>query len=520
MNLREQWTRLVNQFRERWQAMSAGRKAVSILAAAGVLASLVYLGGLVFTPRYAVLFSNLQAAEAGTITTKLDSMKVPYRLTDQGKTIEVPQNQVYSVRIQLASNGTLENTDSGWSLFDQNQFGMTDFEQQVDYQRALQVELRNTITQMNGVQDAVVNLVIPQQSVFLQSGGTPSASVLLKLQPGASLSPDQVQGISDLVVGSVQDLKPEDVHIVDTNGNILNSGLNSKDNGQLTAAASLTQQKVTLAYDQALEQKVQAMLDQVLGPGQAKCIINADLNFDQKQTSQTTYGNGSVLSQQTTKDTGSGGAAPGAVPGTTTSTTPVTPSYASGSQSTGTYDNESTTTNNDVSSTQTSDTQAPGTVARISTAVVVNSNSNGQISQSQVQSLVAAAIGFNANRGDLVTVESMPFNTQLESNLAQQMASNQARQRQQQLIEMAAAGLLLLIILIGVLVGVLRRRRRVEYFEEEEMLAAAPAEASLTEEARKEFFSEDEKLEVIRQLARDKPEDVAEIVKVWIKEVG
>jgi len=523
MDLKAQLIKLANQWSSRWQALSAGRKAMAVVACAAVLAALIYLGQLVFTPRYAVLFSNLQAAEAGTIAGKLQQMKVPYRLADQGQTIEVPENQVYNVRIELASDGTLQNPDSGWSLFDQNKFGMTDFEQQVDYQRALQDELRNTIMQMNGVSDAVVNLVIPPKSDFVSSQGTPSASVLLKLTPGVTLTPEQVRGIADLVQGSVEGLKPENIHIVDTNGTILNGDLGSGGSDLAAAATSLNQQKVTEAYDQALQQKLQAMLDQVLGPGQAVSTVNAELNFDRKQVSQVQYQPGQILSRQTTSESGANPAAVGGVTGTTPNTTPVTPSYGAGTtQGSGSYSKSSEITNYDVGSTKTSDIQAPGTVTRISTAVVVNSNGTRQVTPAQIQAMVAAAIGFDQRRGDQVTVEFVPFNTSYAANLAQQMNQARARERQVQLVEMAAGGLLGLIILVVVLMLVLRRRRAAEYALVEEAGTEAVAEREvreeLSEEDKKAFFSIDEKLELIRELAKDKPEDVAEIVKVWIKE--
>jgi len=519
MNLRDQLLKAGRALGERWRSLPAGRKAVAVLAGAGILASLIYLGGLIFTPRYAVLFSNLQAAEAGTIAGKLQQMKVPYRLADQGQTIEVPENEVYNVRIELASDGTLQNTDSGWSLFDQNKFGMTDFEQQVDYQRALQTELRNTIVQMNGVQDAVVNLVIPQKSVFLQNTGTASASVLLKLQPGTSLTPDQVQGVVDLVLGSVEGLKPENVHIVDTNGRILNGNAASQD--QNLAAATLNQQKVTEAYDQALQQKLQTMLDQVLGPGQSVSTVTAELNFDQKQTEQVQYQAGQVLSEQKSSSSGTGTGIAGAVPGTQSNTSTTAPSYQSGSQGTGSYQTNNDTTNYDVPSTKVTDVQAPGTVTRISTAVVVNSTQ--PVDQGKIQAVVAAAIGFDPSRGDQLTVESMPFNTTYATNLAQQMAQAQARERQTRLIELGAGALLGLIVMVVVLIMLMRRRRpSVEFLEEGLPAGMVPEGAQpvgeLSEEDKKAFFSVDEKLELIRELAKDKPEDVAEIVKVWIKE--
>jgi flagellar M-ring protein FliF len=220
----------ITRFKERWQALDQNRKIIAVMITLGLVVSLFFLIRLAFQPSYANLFTGLEPKDAGTIAEKLKAMNVPYKLTEQGKTIQVPESKVYEVRNELASSGVLADSGIGFELFDESKFGQTDFEQQVGYQRALQEELRRTLIQLEGVDQARVHLVLPQKSVFVTSDeGTASASVALRLKPGATLKPAQVQGICDLLVGSVEGLKPENVHIIDTAGNTLSDSLKSTD---------------------------------------------------------------------------------------------------------------------------------------------------------------------------------------------------------------------------------------------------------------------------------------------------
>ena len=174
----------------------------------------VVIGGVMFTswankPSYSPLYSNLAASDAASITSKLASDKVPYRLTDAGGTIEVPVNDVYSERIKLAAAGLPSSGQSGYSLLDKQGITTSEFTQQVDFQRAMEGELAKTITAIDGVAAASVHLVIPQQDVFAQSTSTASAAVLVSMTPGSSLSPTQVQAIVHLVASSVEGPRPD-----------------------------------------------------------------------------------------------------------------------------------------------------------------------------------------------------------------------------------------------------------------------------------------------------------------------
>ncbi|MGB9847014.1 MAG: flagellar basal-body MS-ring/collar protein FliF, partial [Desulfotomaculales bacterium] len=308
--------KLARGFQERWGALTRPQKIGAALAAAALLFTVFYLVTILTRPDFAPLFTGLEPRQAGKIAEELKALKVPYRLVDEGKTIVVPASRVYDLRIELASKGVLSEAGPGFELFDQQKFGITDYEQQVNYQRALQEELRRTIVQIEGVEQARVHLVMPKESLFLDKQVTPSASIALKLAPLARLKPEQVQGILDLVVGSVQGLQPENVHIIDMQGNVLTDQLSVRDEKAGLTRLSMNQYEIKRTFEKDLETRVNRMLTQILGPGKAVAMVTADLNFDKRKTTTTTVQPGQILSQQTSSEQGSGTAGAAGVPGT------------------------------------------------------------------------------------------------------------------------------------------------------------------------------------------------------------
>ncbi|OPY57450.1 MAG: Flagellar M-ring protein [Pelotomaculum sp. PtaU1.Bin035] len=503
-------------FKERWQALSRTQKIISILVAIGVLVCFFYIGLVAARPVYAPLLSGLDPKEAGVIAEKLKTMKIPYQLADQGQTIKVPEPQVYEARIQLASNGVLGDSGSGFELFDQNKFGQSDFDQQVNYQRALQEELRRTIIHLEGVEEARVHLVIPQKSVFANDQGTPTASVsvALKLKPAVRLKPEQVQGICDLLVGSVEGLKPENIHIIDAEGNVLSDVFKSNNEpGVVMTRTTLDQQKLQRDYEKELEKRVQQMLTRITGQNNSVVMVTADLDFNQQQTTSTTASNPDNLkiSEHSIKETGRGSDAGGAV-GTDSNIT--TAPFAQGTGSSN-YSREDNTTNYQVSTKQETMVAAPGRVRRLSAAVVVKDNVESPVDILKVKDAVAAAIGYDQSRGDQINVSSMPFDDSFQKNFDAELAKEKSEKEKGRLYAyIIAAGVLLAVLLTLLVIFLLRRRRVAERFaedeEEEEFITVGALEA----EPEQEF--KDDRQEQIRKMASEKPEDVAEILKIWM----
>lgn len=509
---------LVAGFKERWQKLNQTQKIASVLLAAATLACLIWLGQLALKPSYAVLFSGLEPREAGAIVEKLKTMKIPYQLADEGKTVKVPKDKVYEARIQLASSGALAGGGMGFELFDQNKFGKTDFDQQVDYQRALQEELRRTIVQLEGVEQARVHLVLPQKSVFVGgSQGTPSASVALKLKPGVRLKPEQVQGICDLLLGSVEGLKPENVHIIDTEGNVLGEGLKAAGPAQAGAKLSLEQQKAQREYEKELESRIKNMLASILGPNQAVAMVTAELDFSQRQITTSTAANPDnvKVSEHTVTETATGTGA-GGVPGTASNVTGYPVLEGGGASS---YSRQENTVNYQVSTRQETVVQAPGTVRRLSAAVVVN-EAAGPVDVQRVRDAVAAAIGFDPTRGDQISVSGMVFDDSYQRKVQEEMAKAEEKAKKKEtyqsyaLFGSAVLGVLLLLAAFLLV----RRRRAAERVEEEVVRGPAEYVPLRAAEAEAEIPPPEDNQKKVKDLARERPSDVAEIIKVWIRE--
>ncbi|NLI13230.1 MAG: flagellar M-ring protein FliF [Peptococcaceae bacterium] len=504
---------IIARFRERWQNLNQTQRIISILVTVGVVVSLFYLIQFAMRPAYAPLFTGLDPKDAGTIVEKLKTMKVPYQLADQGKTIKVPESQVYEARIQLASSGALGG-GMGFELFDQSKFGQTEFEQQVGYQRALQEEMRRTLVQIEGVEQARVHLVIPQKSVFVNAEqGVPSASVALKLKTGARLKTEQVQGICDFFVGSLEGLKPENVHIIDTEGNVLSDNLRSSDPKAVLTRATLDQQKAQREYEKELEKRVLQMLARIMGQDKAVAMVTADLDFNQQQTTSTITSNPQNIksSEHTSRETSTGSGAGGA-PGTDSNVT--TNPYLTGSGSSS-YSKEESTTNYQVSTVQETVVNAPGSVRRLSASVVI-SEADGPVDTQKVRDVVAAAIGFNQNRGDQINVSSMVFDDSYQKKVSDEMAQAEASAKQKDRLYTYArlAGIAVGAILVLVMLIMWRRRSAERYEEEEEEVFLPVKELESIPEPEKK----DDKQKQVRTMAQEKPEDVAELLKVWMKE--
>lgn len=502
---------LMARFKERWQALSSTQQKVAALVAIGVVVSVFYLGYLMLRPAYAPLLTGLDPKDAGVIIEDLKTMKVPYQIADQGKTIKVPEAQVYETRIQLASSGALGG-GMGFELFDQNKFGQTDFEQQVGYQRALQEELRRTLVQIEGVDQARVHLVIPQKSVFINTDqGTSSASVALKLKPSARLKNEQVQGICDLLVGSLEGLKPENIHIIDTEGNVLSDNLNTSDPKAVMTRTALDQQKAQREYEKELEKRVQQMLTRILGQDKAVAMVTADLDFNQQQTTSTTSTNPQNLkiSEHSIKETGTGSEAGGA-PGTDSNVTTTPFIEDTGSSS---YTREENEINYQVNIVQETVVNAPGRVRRLSASVVV-SESGGPVDTQKVKDLVAAAIGFDQSRGDQINVSNMVFDDTFQKKVGNEMAQieSEAKAKERVYTYAAIGGIVLAVLLFALIMW---RRRSAQRIEAEEVEEFIPIKEIEVEEIP---VYKDDKQQKVRDMAKEKPEDIAELLKVWIKD--
>lgn len=260
-----------------WDALAPRARLAFLLAAAAVLLSVATAGWWLLRPDPAVLFSELRPQDAAALGAELDKLKVPYTVADDGATLLVERSQVHSVRMKLMGRDLPLQGSVGLELFNTTDFGMTEFAQKVNFQRALQGELTRTILSFPEVRAARVHLVLPEQGLFKQNAGRAKAAITLTLRSGQSLRVEQVTGIQRLVAAAVPALSPQEVTIVDQQGLALNRPADSESDAA-AGSARLELKRATEAY---LVRKAAAVLDQAFGPGQALASVDVTLNMDQ-----------------------------------------------------------------------------------------------------------------------------------------------------------------------------------------------------------------------------------------------
>jgi flagellar M-ring protein FliF len=547
--------RLRDRSKEIVAGFSSGQKTVVVVA---VLA--VVVGGYLFMswasqPSYVPLFSNLSSSDAATITQKLAANKVPYELSEGGQQVLVPSSDVYQQRLDMAAAGLPSSGDQGYSLLDSSGVTTSQFQQQVEYQQAVADELEQTIESINGVSSAVVNVVIPQESLFASSSDQPSASVLVSLEAGITLTAEQVEAIVHLVASSIEGLTPDNVTVADSNGDVLNAP--GTDAGNV--AAGTIEQQQTETYDQSLDDSLQDMLATVLGAGNAVVHASAVLDFDQTQITSEMYDpnkQGPVPVQQaTSKETYSGAGASQAagvgasnVPVAATTTTTVAKSARSGSAKTTTtvaastgaavttvpsYTQVGSSQQDVVSEVTKSVNSAPGSLQQLSLAVVVNSSVKG-VNTSEIKQLVSAAVGLQPSRGDSIQVAFVPFD-QTAAKLAQTQLKEAASAKSKATMMSEARGGLVLLVVLGLLVFSMRRITKTTRVP----LALPPGFEALELESGEGYAEDDEmalaltsprtshmaeplgpaqaEVNQIGQMIEREPERIAEMLRAWLE---
>ncbi len=353
-----------------------------MIGAAVILLAAIAALWWVFSPRDGLLFGNLREADAAEISTALDEWKVPHAFTEDGTGILVDESQLHSVRMRLVSAGIPKGGHVGYELFDDNEFGVTEFAQRINYQRALQGELERTITAIPGVQNVRVHLSIRRPGLFLSDQADSKASVAVTLLPGASMERKQVAGIRNLVASAVEGLKPDSVVVVGPSGLQLGGPTGVEEQGLATEHSDAARQ---LAVE--LEAKVDQLLAEALHGQRAAVSVNVRLNFDQvRMTSERVLAQPGQEQGLVIRRTGNGARPPEGGGQMTMLNEQV--EYAHGME-------------------REEVTRASGTVERISVAVMLPGSVSSS-EQERLRRLVAAAVGLDASRGDTLEIELAP----------------------------------------------------------------------------------------------------------------
>ncbi|HXQ11714.1 MAG TPA: flagellar basal-body MS-ring/collar protein FliF [Caulobacteraceae bacterium] len=411
------------------QRFGIGRLAAIVGVSAGVAAALFALVLHVGSEPEALLYANLDLKEAASISQALDQAGIKYDAKGDGSTIMVARDKVASARLMLASKGLPTSGSVGYEIFDNTSaLGQTDFVQNLNRQRALEGELARTIRSLDGVTFARVQLVLPKHELFQDDDAQPTASVVIGVE-GREPSADQVRALQNLVAGAVPNLKPDRVTIVDQNARLLGGG-------DADAAAGQVADDARTAIEDRIRRQVKELVEGVVGPGRARVQVTADVDMSQSTTQEEKYDpDGQVArstqtveetAKQNQPDTSGQASASANVPGT-----PGAQSSASSTNNTSDSGRTEETTNYEISRTTTTTIAPPGTIKRLSVAVAVDGVStpsgNGKSESYQprsaqemqhIEDLVRSAVGYNAARGDQISVINVRFDDSVSADAA------------------------------------------------------------------------------------------------------
>ncbi len=506
---------------------------------------------------YETLFSNLSPDDANAVVTKLDADKIPHRLSPDGMTVYVPADVVADERVELAGQDIVKGGGTGYELFDRTNLGMTDTQEKIAKIRATEGELQRTIAGLTPVDSARVHIASPDATLYSTTQEPTTASIAIRTKPGMTLSPAEVRGITQLVAGAVEGLKPDNVTIVNQDGTVLvpSPSTTNPDGSSSADALKMTADQLTAKqnYETNLQENIQGLLDAAIGAKRSAVRVATDMNFDAGQTETESYApSGTVRSTQTERESfqGTGGARqpPVGITGTTTNTVPTYQGQQPAGNSN--YTKSKSTTNYEITKSTTKHIDAPGKVTRVSVAVLVNVPAQapvipvaGQVATAaaapayaisnadvaKIRNVVAAAAGIDPTRGDVVSVEAIPF-------APPPATGNQVVTTTVLGIPLSAFIAIAVVLLLagaGALALSLRRRAvlattvdlpsfdsaladELPSFEEHPMLEGSPVVAAPIRSAAD--LTREQMIEYVTTVAQENPDSLAKLVKLWLAE--
>ena len=504
--MNEFFQQFLTQARDVWVKMSPNQRFASIgvtfLTIVGMIALLIW----VQQPKYDVLYSRLNEEDANNIITELQTNKIPYKTEQNGSVILIPTNKVAETRLSLAGKGLPRTAGVGYEIFDKVNIGVTDFVQKINYRRALEGELTRSIETISSIDKARVHIVIPEERLFTEEQKNPSASVMLKIKPASKLEEKQILGITHLIASSIEGLEPENITIIDSYGNLLSTVQSVDPMVKLTAHQLELRQRL----EDYLTRKVQSLLNGVLGTGNSAVRISAEIDFKKiDQTIRTFDPNNTVVRGEQRDDR-------------------VEQNQKESSSTT----NESTITNFEMNETTEHVLQDAGSIRRLTVAVFVNQKygmvppagggepvrqavPRTQEELDNIRVIVQNSVGFDPLRQDQVAINQLSFDTTQQDQERQQL--DQA-ERREFWYNIAQKGLLVISILIFVLFArsLLRSLKILPPKEaaEEGIETAVPIEEEISLEAQKRAQIQEQ----VMIFAKEKPSNVAKLIKTWMVE--
>jgi flagellar M-ring protein FliF len=448
--------KFVEHLRQAWLRMNPRQRIVVVGGTAATMLGVAALAVTMGSTDYKPLMTGLEPEDAQNIAQQLAAKKVDFKMSPDSKEIDVAASQLDAARMDVASQGTTRSGRMGFELFDKTSWGQTEFDEKVNYQRALEGELERTISTLSSVKSARVHLVMSRDSVFLDRSQPAKASVTLRLKRGG-MTQDQTDAIARLVSGAVENLAPGDVTIIDADTNeMLNRHSSTLEGREL---------------EDELSKRLVATLGPVVGEGNLRTSVNVEYDLTSSEENEDKYDpavSAILTTQKTSEQTAQG--ADGGVAGTA-SNLPATPGQGTTQSQDANADGGAQTSSSEnstfgVNKLMRHTISPPGRIRRVTAAILVNDFSDkkmvdGKLAGStykrspvelkQLQDLAGAVIGMDAQRGDVVTVENMSFANSSAEDLPLTFGEKMQRLVDENPSALRYAGLLALFVLVWAL---------------------------------------------------------------------
>jgi flagellar M-ring protein FliF len=508
---------IIERIRQWWNSQDKNRKTIYISIASALLIIIIITVILSTRITYKFLMGGVTEANGGRIINTLEEMGIKYNVNPNGS-IYVDYGNVEELRMRLATQGVLGGTNQGYELLQNQGFGATSYDKQVNYQIALEGELSNTISSMSGVEYAKVHLVIPPRTYYqVDENSVAKASVLLMLENGYTLKQEQIKGIVNFLTGSVQGLTQENVKVVDNYSNNLTDQLG---NSEIGSADSKFQLKAEI--EEYYSKKVEQNLQSVFGLGNVVVISEINLNWEKLEEEARTVEpvvdeNGIILSEQTQTESSSSGSS-GAAPGTTSNIPPFT--YET-ENSTGEFYNSSNTIRNyDVNEIYRKTVQdKSGDISDKSITVFIDF-ANANITETdelrtQISKAVSTAVGTVDQN---ITILSMAFNRTAETQRAQYQEELEQRNKRIIMIVTIIISVIVITFLLYIFTKIIKKRRTYKFIEERKRKLENRVQEIVSEEEEEveEYTPSQEAQRKLEDIVKNRPDDVAEIIKLWL----
>lgn len=524
--------KIKENFKKIWDSLPKVQKIGIVSLIASLILFIIIFGVLSTRVQYEALFTELEAKDAALIKDYLDKQNIDYKISGSGTVIEVDKNKKYAVRLDISKNGLMPtNGTVGFEIFDTTKIGATEFDKKMMFLRAQKGELERTIKSLEQVKSASVNITPATDSPFLEERVGAKSSVLIQLNPLQSLSEESIRSIMLLVASSVEGMLIEDVRVVDTYGNILSDRVDFSEGGTLANRKKIDLER-TVAKD--LEKNANGVLA-IMGQGNYKVKVSVELDFDKESYNQEVYTTPTVAGEQLTgglvrstqnQSEEYKGADKGAegVPGTTSNIPGYVGLDESGSENN--YKKNNSIINYEMDKKNSVYEKSIGGIRRMTVSVTLNKNAvyfkDKDITddeKGQFQRMVETAVGLDYSRGDKINVEVIPFNTEVTEQFNMVIEKEAQRMKYIYIGGFILIGILVVILILYFIYrGVEEKKLREQEEKAIDELLPQFEEFEIEDQMSVEDQERMDQENQIKQIAKQKPEEVANLIRNWLME--